>query len=712
MKLTLPDWFLRIPRPAARWSRLFALSLLVGVVTGLAAVGLEWALQNGSRVLIAQVARPGEAEILGFSWWLLLLPTLGGLASGVVVQLLFRQPFGQGTDLLTHAFHRDLGSLALTGPAVKAVANVGVIATGGSAGPEGPIAALGAAIGSTAGRIFRITPRERRILLVAGCAAGIGAIFRCPLGGALFSAGILYSEPEFEAEAIVPGFVASVVGYSTFMAFQENFGEPLLGFANVLRFQAPAELLAYALLGPLCGLASIFFVYCMRTVEHRIRPRLRIPRFLLPAIGGLATGLLACVLPQVMDPHYEFPRQIMNGTLFQDRLDASSWMWAAFFGAVILVKCVATAFTVGGGASGGVLGPCVFIGGVVGAFLGAALQAIVPESILPNGLPEPLRQALVPVGMAGVLAAGMRTPLAAIVMVAEMTGGYGLIVPLMLVCVSAYVVGRRWGLNDEQVRSAADSPAHAADGMIHYLESWRVAELMERDWQPVVKTEATLGEMIEKLEPGTRPVFAVVKDGSLAGVISVPDIQRIMDEPGLIDAVIAQDLMTERLATLAPDDDIYQALSEFGRTRHDVLPVVSRDRARRWLGMLTRRQVFERLQQRIGETQRIVAREHVGLRAIEDEGQLQQLVMAVSPLESNRIQRLMVPIDAVGLTIRDAQMRQRYGLQVIGIELPDGTLQFPPDLDLPLEPGHRLVATIVQDPAPRKDAAKPPPGDS
>lgn len=697
MDLTLSEWFRSLPRPAARWSRLFGLALLTGLLAGFATLVLEWGLHNGSELLIGRHARPGEAGVLRFDWWIILLPTIGGLASGLVVQLIFRQPFGHGTDLLTRAFHRDLGEMPLTGPAVKAVANVGVISAGGSTGPEGPIAALGAAIGSGVGRFFGITPRERRILLVAGCAAGIGAIFRCPLGGAIFAAGVLYREPEFEAEAIVPGFVASVMGYSTFMAFQEQFGEPLLGFANVLRFQSLGELVPYAVLGPLCGLVSIFFALCLRTVERKFRPRLPVPIYLMPAVGGLITGLLACVIPQVMDPQYDFPRNVMNGVLFEGQDVTSPWGWVLFFGAVVVVKCIATAFTVGSGASGGVLGPSVFIGGVVGAFLGVAIEAVAPTSLLPNGLPETLRQSLVPVGMAGVLAAGMRTPLAAIIMVAEMTGGYGLIVPLMLVCVSAYVVGRRWGLNDEQVRSAADSPAHAADGIIHYLESWKVGDLMERDWQPVVSPDATLGEMVQRIVPGTRPVFAVVCDQSLVGVISVPDIQRIMDEPGLADAVIAEDIMTERLATLNPANDIYEALSEFGRTRHDVLPVVSKDSHKRWLGMLTRRQVFETLQRRIGETQQLVMQEHLGLRAIEDEGQIHQLVMAVSPLETDRIQRLMVPLDALGKTIREAQMRQQYGLQVIGIERPDGSLQFPPDIDTKLEAGHRLVAIAVMD---------------
>lgn len=677
----------RRTKPIARWTQLLALAGLIGVSSGVASALLDWALHAGSPTLAGRFTHLGGAGVFQAEWGVLLLPLAGCLASGLIVQLLFREPFGHGTDLLTHAFHRRQGVLALRGPAVKAVAAAGVISCGGSAGPEGPVSALGAAIGSSIGGIFRVPPRERRILLVAGCAAGVGAIFRCPLGGALFAAGVLYSEPEFESDAIVPSFVASVLGYSTFMLIR-GYEAPLLAGANALRFASPIELPAYAALGLLCGGVSIFFSSLLHLVQEKLRPAVPLPMWLLPALGGLATGALACVVPQVMDGQYLFVRNAVDGQLFAEHAGQSWWWWSALFAGVAIAKCAATALTVGMGASGGVLGMSVFIGGVVGAFVGA-----LAEAILPGGISESLRQSLIPVGMAGVLAAGMRTPLAAIVMVAEMTGGYGLIVPLMLVCVSAYMVGRRWGLNPEQVRSAADSPAHAADGIIHFLESWRVGELMERNWTPVVAPEASLGEMVRMLEPGTRPVFAVVRDGSLMGLVSVPDLNRITRESGLSDALIASDIMTERLDTLAPDDDTYHALHEFGRTRHDVLPVVSRDGTDRWLGMLTRRRVHDTLRRRVGEHQELALRDHLGLRAIEHEGQIQELVRAVSPVDTDRIQRLMVPLDAVGKSIREADIRRRFGFQVIGIELPDGSMQFPPDLDLPLTSGHRLVAS-------------------
>ncbi len=693
----------RLPKPATQWGRMLGLALFVGVLSGLAAAVMERGLHLGADILVGRFAHLGGAGTFTFKWGVLLLPAVGGLVSGLLVRACCPAATQQGTDALTRAFHRDLGVFPLRGPAVHAAAAVGVISSGGSTGPEGPMAALGAALGSSLGGLFRVTPRERRILLVCGCAGGVGAIFQCPLGGALFAAGVLYRDPDFESDAIVPSFVCSVIAYSTFMLVPgSGYGEHLLAGAEQLKFASPRELIPYALLGPLCGALSILFSRSLTFIQHNVVPRLHMPPWLTPALGGLATGAIACVLPQVMDGQYRFIQNAMDGSFFPPPDQIVWWRWTALFAAVMVVKCIASAITVGSGASGGVLGPAVFIGGAAGAFLGAAC-----ETVYPGVFPEPLRMALIPVGMGGVLAAGMGTPLAAIVMVTEMTGGYGLIVPLMLVCGSAYIVGSRWGLNHEQVRSAAESPAHAGDAIVHMLETWRVDELMERNWPQTVRPETTLGELVQAVQPGTRPVFAVSRDRDLVGLVSVPDIQRVMEEPAAADAVIAADMMTERLTTIRPDVDVYHALTVFERGRHSVLPVVDPARKPGWVGMLTRQHVFDAVQQRIAAMQKVLLREHAGLAAMQHEGQLHLLVAGVSQEKTDRIQRLIVPIQAVGQSLRQADFRRQFGAQVIAIEQPDGRIQCPPDLDAPLHTDQRLVAIVWDTSAPAHPTTEP-----
>jgi CBS domain-containing protein len=306
--------------------------------------------------------------------------------------------------------------------------------------------------------------------------------------------------------------------------------------------------------------------------------------------------------------------------------------------------------------------------------------------------PEELRKALIPVGMGGVLAAAMRTPLAAIVMVTEMTGSFGLIGPSMLVCVSAYVTGRRWGLNHEQVRSAVDSPVHLGDAVVHILESLPVSRLMEKEWPETVTPGETLGSLVKRITPGRQPAFAVVQHGHLLGMISVHDIQRIMNEPLLAEAVIAADIMNEQVTGLFPDEDLYQAAGKFKHGNQHALPVVPRDGTNRWLGMLTRERVYDAVRREIKETQKLMLREHIGLAAIGQEAQLQQIVMGVSPAGTDIVQRLIVPMQAIGKSLREAHFRRNFGAQVIAVEEPDGSIICPPPLDAPLRTDQRLLA--------------------
>lgn len=691
----------RLPIPTGHWGRRFLLSILVGIVAGMAASGIEALIEFGTDSLVGRIMHVGNAGILRFHWGVLFLPAAGGLLAGLILYFTRSDAGLHGITQVTRSFHRAQGKLGLRLPIINVLGSVLTISAGGSAGAEGPIAALGASIGSSFGRWLPLTPQDRRVLLIAGCAAGIGAIFRCPLGGALFATSILYSDPEFEGDALVSSVVASVIGYSTFMFFWGS-GEFLLPDAGTLRFDSPVHLLPYAILGPACGVISIFFYYCMTGMSQHVVPRVRLPLWLWPAVGGLLTGALACVLPQVMDGRYTFFQHALDGSLFATA-DAGPLFWAGLFAAIAIMKCLATACTVGSGMPGGVLGPSVAIGGATGGCVG-----MLSLLILPSVFDVSLRDALIPVGMGGVVAATMRTPLAAVIMVTEMTGSYGLIAPLMLVCVSSYLIGRRWSLNPEQVRSSAESPAHVADPIIHALESWTVEHVMEHEWPLTISPNTGLDELAQRIEPGTRPVFAVADGTELLGLVSVADICAIGAEfsSGLPGLLVASDVMTpaNKLVTVRPREELYDALTLFGDTNHEVLPVYARGRAQ-WIGMLSRRRVVDRLRTHFETSRQAMLEEHSGLAAIGKDLQLQQLMLTIAPVKTDRVQRLFVPIDLIGKSLREADFRQRYGAAVIAIEHRDGTFDCPPDLDAPLQTAHRLLVIVDE------SAALPTPAD-
>ncbi len=694
-----------LPRPTRRWGRLFLLSIVAGVLSGSAAAALDYGLRFGSERLINRYADTAGVGLFAFHGLVVVLPVVGGLASGIILYLLARDYRTHGTNDYINAFHQRGGVLPLRKPAVFAASSVGVISCGGAAGPEGPIVALGAAIGSSIGRLFGVSPAVARQLLVAGCAAGVGAIFQCPLGGALFATSVLYWEPEFEAAGIVPALIASVISFATFTAVAPGSHRLLQG-AEGLYFAAPSELLVYAALGVLCGVVVIFYERTMRGVERRSSAMTQVPVWLRPALGGLVVGGIGCLFPQVLGGQYHFIQHAMDRTLtVLDGVAPAPTYLAALFGAVMVGKCVANAFTVGSGAAGGTFGPSVFIGGAAGAFLGAML-----DSLLPGTLTDNLRMALIAAGMAGVLSAAMRTPLAAIVMVTEMTGGYGLIVPLMLVSVTAYVIGRRSGLNTAQVRSASQSPAHAGDVLLHILEAIRARDLADPQWPYTVTPATSLGEMIQMAPLESRPVFLVTEKGRLEGLVSIANIRKragnAASDPAFSRLIIAADLMTTRPPMVFEEENLYEALEVFRSCDLEVLPVVS-GRGRRVLGMLPRRAIQEVVSARLKALRAQIRTEHGQLSLIEQDEQLQQLVAGVEAPTAPSVQRIPVPPDVVGKTLRQVNFRQLYNAQVIGIQSPDGHLQCPPNIDRILLANELLVvlaggetAADVENPAP------------
>lgn len=687
-------------RPLAEWSRILGLGGLVGILAGLAAAGLKSGLHVATEAVIGRYAELGGTALFQPRLEILLLPAAGALVAAVVVYRIARAGPGQGTDQYVRAFHRLDGRLHLKGPLVKALGSVLVIASGGSAGPEGPIAGLGAALGSKVGRIFGQSARDRRSLLVSGCAGGVGAIFGCPLGGALFAASVLYRRPEFASRALVPAFIASVVSYSTYIGLLGPEGFILEG-ADELAFRSAAELPVYALLALLCAAASALLHFCLRGVE-RVGERLRsVPLAVRPALGGLATGAIACAVPQVMDAEYRFIQAALAGDVAAAVAEPGAA--ALLFGVVLAARCVATGFTVGSGAPGGVLGPSLWIGGAAGAFLGSALEGL---GVAPGG--EALRQGLIPVGMAGVLAASMRTPLASMVMVAEMTGSYGLIVPLMLVTMTSFLLAGRFGLVEEQVHSAAESPAHAGDLVVNLLEHVRVREAMEVDWPDRCAPGDTLGVLIRRMREGTRPCFAVVRGSELLGLVSVSDIRALRDEPHAMDLIIAADIMTGNLHTLDPDETLYDAMESFRRHNVEVLPVVAPGPGRRLLGMLTRARVLELVRAHQDELREALVREHAGVLVLDQEAQGEELLGALPHPRVGAIERVRVEGALVGRSLAELDFRRDRG-EVLAVELPGGGFECPPDPHRKLGPGEILVVLSPELPRTGDAGASPAP---
>ncbi len=674
--------------------RTVAISVLVGLLAGLAARGLAELLALGTSLVLDRFPHTEMHRIGAFSWQRLLAPAVAGLLCGLVLYKLLHLTIRQGTESFVHAFHHEKSLLDFRVPLLKALAAVVVISGGGIVGPEGPIAALGGGIGSAVARRFGITAREMRGYLIAGCAGGVGAIFQCPLGGALFASSLMYREPHFEAKSLLKAIICSVIAYAVFIAFREG-GHHLLSNADTLRFEGPLHLTWFLLLGVGCAVATALLWACVRCTEY-VRERSNIPVWVWPGIGGLLVGAIACVFPQVMDWHYALVQTAMNEALspqLSSELPVQSWgYWALLFACVVAAKCLATGITVGSANAGGLLGPTLFIGGMTGAALGAALHALQPDVITPS-----LQASLIPIGMAGMLSAAMRSPIASIVMVLEMTGSYDLIVPSMLVCAAAYILGRFFGLNDNQLRSPTESPAHAAEPILDLLESIRVDEVMSNPLEHLAVPSTPWPEVVRRLGTLTEPVLYVVRDGRLEGKITVTQVHQQEEDPFFEAMVIAQDLMTPVRALLYPSMPLLEASRVLARNRASVVPVVAENRSR-IIGVLRRADLHRVLRQRLSSLRDLAKAEEQSIEALDRETHLLTLAQGMSQGQAVKIREIPIPANVVGRTLRESDFRARHRMEVLGIRARDGSLRIPADPDQVLTSGDLLlvVPTLEQ----------------
>jgi len=548
------------------------LGVLIGAVAGIGAIIFYVAIQKATWLFLGQIAgyEPplprGEGETVAQQiarpWALPLVTTLGGLISGVIVFSLAPEAEGHGTDAAIEAFHERGGHIRTRIPAVKLIASAVTIGSGGSAGREGPTAQIAAGFGSWLGDVFRLSPADRRTALAVGVGSGIGAIFKAPLGGAILSAEILYVR-DFELDALVPGFIASVIGYSVFGAWAG--WEPVFGTGLGLRFDQPDSLIWYALLGLACGLVGIAYVKVFYGTRDLFRA-VPLPRHIKPALGGLAVGLIALAFPEVLSMGYGWLQLAMEGDRAALALNTIV--------ALVALKILATSLTIGSGGSGGVFAPGLFIGGMVGGSLWGLAHSHVPW--MPDS-PAPF----VIVGMMALFGGVAKAPIAVILMVAEMTNEFSMIIPAMLATTIAYLVSADVRIYRSQVENRAQSPAHRGEFVIPLVQLVTVGDAMRTDFV-ALKSGMTVDEAATEMQVKGRKGFPVVDGGRLVGMFTATDAVRAERE-GLR---TVREAMTTQLQVALSGDSIHAALRKMSEARVSRLPVVDKHDRQRIIGMI------------------------------------------------------------------------------------------------------------------------------
>jgi len=561
-------------------------SILVGAVGGFGGIVFNFLYQHCNHLMMEKIchysapAPGGEAKSaekistpIRPNLWILIIPAVGGLISGFIVYRYAPEAEGHGTDAVVESFHRARGIIRSRTPIVKIIASSITIGSGGSAGREGPIAQIGAGFGSVLASLLRLSDRERRILVVAGVGAGIGSIFRAPLGGALFATEVLYRDPEFEYEGLIPAFIASIVGYSVYCPLSGTgwgaiFKLPAEGF----HFSHPSTLVLYGILGPVLALFGAIYVKAFYWTRDRFRD-LRIPNTFKPAIGGIGVGLLALVAPQVLGMGYGYLQQAIDGNL------AIKTMLLIGIG-----KIVATSLTVASGGSGGVFAPSLVIGGMLGGALGMVFSNWFPGLGIHPG-------EFVLVGMAGFFAGAGKVPVSSMIMVSEMTVGYGLVVPLMLVVAVTYALsGGRLTIYEKQVGRRVESPAHTGDFIVDILETIPVRDVYRPETSlPIVSESTPLEDVLHLTTETTHTCFPVVNEkGEMAGVILLEDLRSAFFEPELFSLVIARDIAVKSFPVIFLDENLSSALRKLMESGSTELPVVEEKNPKVAVGLLSR----------------------------------------------------------------------------------------------------------------------------
>ena len=461
------------------FERWFIVGAIIGVVAGAGALAFYYAIRLFEIIFFTHIVgmpipRPlgegGSAVYHFFALRYYLIPVVvaaGGLLSGIIVYTFDPSSEGHGTDAAIRAFHNNHGKIKRRTPLVKTIASAITIGSGGSAGREGPTALIAAGIGSFLADVLGLSPKDRRIAVAVGIGAGIGTIFKAPIGGAVLGAEILYRR-DFESEVIFPSLVASSIGYSIFasvVGFEPIFGDYIEPF-NVLRLPF------YAILGIVAGVMSILYIKTFYGIRN-IFKKWHVPNHIKPMIGGAVVGIIALLFPEILGTGYGWV----------EILELGKFNELVTFGLPIIlllimlpfVKIIATSFTVSSGGSGGVFAPGIFIGASLGALFGVLFHLLVP-GVVPEVAP------FVIIGMLSFFGAAGKVPLAVILMVVEMTGSLQLLPGAMLAVSIAYIVsGTKYSIYESQVEQRRDSPANMGEYHTPLLLEMKVSSLKIRN---------------------------------------------------------------------------------------------------------------------------------------------------------------------------------------------------------------------------------------
>ncbi len=585
---SLPAFFADSAPPDLRiLGRTLLQSAAVGIMCGLVGAFFFGALEYAQHLLLEDwtgyvpLRAAGEMAAVTVAdsprifrpWLLVLMPAFGGLVCGLISRFA-PEAGGGGGNIMIRAFHQQGGAIRRRVIPLKILTSMATLGTGGAGGREGPTMLVGGAVGSLVGRYLAIGVRERRILLVAGVAAGISAMFRTPLGAALLAVEVLYRDG-FESDALIPAVLASVVSYSVVITI---YGESTL-LSHPPRFPfVPAHLPLFAILALLIVIFATGFVAAMGWTRRWFE-KSQLPIWARPALGGLLLGGLATGFITLVGSRLAGPGRglgILGGGygIAQVAIAGADWLPGGWIGVQLLLllavaKLVGSSLTIGSGGSAGDFAPSLAMGALLGGAFGRTASLLLHDPRL-----DPAAFALV--GMGAFYGGIAHTPLAALVLVCEMAGNYDLLVPLMFALPIAVVMLRNRTLYREQVATPEESPAYRDALLGNVMRGLRVRDVMTVGAPPLRFDPATTGADMLKLSADAtfRDLIPVIDDqGRITGIVTASALRLLAEEKSDTHWALAADVMQPPVS-VAPDDDLRAACLRMAETRLREIPVI------------------------------------------------------------------------------------------------------------------------------------------
>jgi CIC family chloride channel protein len=623
---------------------LIGTAMIVGAGTGLGAVLfirlISW-IQN--------LLFEGGKSILGFLGLglIVLIPLFGGLLAGPVIAFFAKEAKGHGVPEVMQAIALRGGRIRPRVVIAKIIASALCIGSGGSAGREGPIVQVGAALGSTVGQWLHLSEARLRNLVACGAAAGIAATFNAPIAGVIFAMEIILGEFHVGdlGNVIISAITASTVS-RMFLGDNPAFAIPQYSV------KTPWEIFLYALLGIMAGLVAVGFIRLLYGFED-LFDRWRVSDAVKPAVGGLLLGGLALVYPWVLQLPGGYPASANLPEIFGAGFTTigNALQGNLPFGllaALVLLKPLATSFTLGSGNSGGVFAPSLFLGAALGGAFGSVVEYLAPGATAGPG-------AFAVVGMAAVFAGAARAPFTAVLIVFEMTNDYRMIVPLMAGVIVSLILAERLHRESIYTLKLTRRGIHLKSGRdLDVMETVQVEEVMVR--QPVtVPADLPVGRMADEFIRTGRHGFPVLnEDGSLFGMVSLEDYRRVAQKGGEIpDNLLVRDITTRDVVSVFPDESVGTVLRLMAPRDLSRLPVVTRGDPRRLVGVVRRNDMVRAYE--YGTMRREEARQRVERINVVNDSRAQFMDVPISPgsqASGKTVAALGLPRGAVLVLIR------------------------------------------------------------